>query len=261
MSLDKIQVALVDGEPVTLADVLRTMRASGAIDAVYKGLADTVAQRKATKLGLGISTEDLQSAADNYRDANGLQKASDTMDWLEAQGRSVEEFEASLEFTLLSERLRNHVASDRTVRRRFQSEGAAFNAAELSQIVIFDYDEAVLVQRSIANGAIDFYDAARQYSEDFDTKAAGGYVGWRSKRALPPDLADQILSSEPGEVIGPVPIGDVFAILKILAIRAPKLDDATRTHLRETVFREWIDEQLRAANARIDFDAPSGTPE
>lgn len=254
MSLDKIQLAVVDGVPVTLAEVFRTMRASGAIDVVYKGLADTVAQRKAIALGLGISTADLQIAADNYRDANGLQKATDTMDWLESQGRSVEEFESSLEFTLLSERLRNHVASDRTVTRRFQSEGAAFNAAELSQIVLFDDEEAALVKRSISSGAIDFYEAARQYSEDFDTKGAGGYVGWRSRRALPPDLADQILSSEPGDVIGPVPIGDIFAIIKILAIRAPKLDDATRTHLREQIFREWMDAQLREANARIDLE-------
>ena len=254
MPLEKIKVAEINGEPVSLADVFRTMRASGAIDAVYKGLADTIAQRKALELGLEISTEDLQTAADNYRDANGLQKASDTMDWLEAQGRSVEEFEASLEFTLLSERLRNHIASDKKVAKRFRSEGAAFNAAELSQIVMFDSEEAILVGRSITSGAIEFYDAARQYSEDFDTRAAGGYVGWRSQRALPPDLADQILSSQPGDVIGPVPIGDVFALIKVLAIRAPKLDDATRTHLREAIFREWMERQLWEADARIEFE-------
>lgn len=253
MSLDNTKVAEVNGQPITLADVFQTMKASGAIDAVHKGLADTIAQRKALELGLDISTEDLQVAADNYRNAHGLQKASDTMDWLEAQGRSVEEFEASLEFKLLSERLRNHVASDQKVARRFRSEGAAFNAAELAQIVMFDRDEAELVARSIAGGAIEFYDAARQYSEDFETRAAGGYVGWRSQRALPPDLADPILSSEPGEIIGPVTIGDVFALIKILAIRAPKLDDATRTHLRETIFREWMDQQLQEANASMAF--------
>ncbi|MEL7153160.1 MAG: peptidylprolyl isomerase [Pseudomonadota bacterium] len=254
MSLDKIKVAEINGEPVSLADVLRTMKASGTIDAVHKGLADTIAQRKALELGLAISTEDLQTAADNYRDANGLQKASDTMDWLEAQGRSVEEFEASLEFKLLSERLRNHIASDRKVAKRFRSEGAAFNAAELAQIVMFDEDEAILVARSVQGGAMEFYDAARQYSEDFDTRAAGGYVGWRSQRALPPDLADQILSSQPGEVLGPVPIGDVFALIKILAIRAPKLDDATRTHLRDAIFHEWMERQLWEADAKIEFD-------
>ena len=254
MSFDKIEVAVLNGTSITLADVFRTMQASGAIEAVHKGLSDTIAHRRALELGLGISTEDLQKAADNYRDANGLQKSSDTMDWLEAQGRSVEDFEASLEFTLLSERLRNHIASDQLVARRFRSEGAAFNAAELSQIVMFDEDEAVLVGRSITSGAIEFYEAARQYSEDFDTRAAGGYVGWRSQRALPPDLADQILSSQPGDVIGPVPIGDVFALIQILAIRAPKLDDATRTHLREAIFREWMDQQLIETKARIEFE-------
>lgn len=253
MSLDAIRVATVGGEPVTLSDVFQTLRASGGIEAVRKGIVDTIARRKALELGLAVSTEDLQKAADGFRNSNGLQKRADTLDWLEAQGRSVEEFEASLEFTLLMERLRNHVASDRLVTRRFQSDGAAFNAAELSQIILFDHEEAVLVQRSIASGATEFFDAAREYSEDFETRGAGGYIGWRARRALPPDLADRILSAEKGEVIGPVEVGDVWAILKVLAIRAPKLDPATRNQLRETIFREWMDEQLREAEARLDL--------
>lgn len=257
MSLDKIKVASVNGEPVTLAEVFQTMRASGGFEAVRKGISDTIARRKALELGLEVSTEDLQTAADNFRDANGLQKAADTHEWLQAQGRSVEDFEASLEFTLLSERLRNHIASDRKIARRFQSEGAAFNAAELSQIILFEEDEATLVARSIASGATEFYDAAREYSEDFDTRGAGGYIGWRSRRALPVDLADQILSAEPGEVIGPVSIGDVFAILKVLAIRAPKLDSSTRNQLRETIFREWMDQQLAEAGADLDLTGES----
>ena len=251
MSLDKIAVAVVDGETVTLADVFRTMRASGGIEAVRKGIVDTVAQRKALKLGLGLSDQDLQDAADSYRDANGLHKATDTMDWLEAQGRSVEDFEESLEFSILRDRLRNHVAGDRTIARRFQSEGAAFNAAELSQIVMFDLDEAKLVRRSLDTNAIEFYDAAREYSEDFESRAAGGYIGWRSRRALPPDLADQILSGEAGEIIGPVPIGDIFAIIKVMAIRAPNLDHTTRADLRETIFREWIEAELRKSDLKL----------
>lgn len=255
MSLEQIKVAAVNGEAVTLAEVFETMRASGGFEAVRKGITDTIALRKAQELGLGVSTEDLQIAADNFRNANGLQKATDTMTWLEGQGRSVEEFEASLEFTLLSERLRNHVASDRKIARRFQSEGAAFNAAELSQIVLFEDEEAALVARSIASGAVDFFDAAREYSEDFDTRGAGGYIGWRSRRALPTDLADEILSAEPGDIIGPRPVGDVHVILKVLAIRAPKLDSSTRNQLRETIFREWMDQQLAEAGATLDLGA------
>ncbi|MEL7469104.1 MAG: peptidylprolyl isomerase [Pseudomonadota bacterium] len=256
MSIDEIKVAELDGAPVTLADVFRTMRAAGTFDTVLKGLADTIAVRKAEQLGLGVTTPELQEAADTFRDSNGLQKAADTMAWLEARGRSVEDFEASLEYSILSERVRNHVASDRVVTRRFQAEGAAFNAAELSQIVLFDLEEAALVRRSIDTGAIDFFEAAREYSEDFDTRGAGGYIGWRSRRSLPPDLADRILSSEAGEIIGPVPVGDIFVIIRVLAIRAPNLDQATRNALRETIFREWIEEQLASAGAKIPL--PSG---
>lgn len=253
MSLDKIQVASIGGKPVTLADVFRTMRASGSFDALRRGLADTIAHHKAIEMGLGVSNEDLQHAADAFREANGLLKAEDTLAWLNSEGHTIEDFEQALEFNMLQERLRNHVASEQKITRRFQSEGAAFNAAELSQIVLFDRDEAVLVQRTIASGAMEFFDAAREYSEDFETRGAGGYVGWRSRNALPQDLADTILSAEPGDLIGPVEVGDVFAIIRVLAIRAPKLDQASRTQLRETIFREWMDEQLRETSADLEF--------
>lgn len=253
MSFDEIQVASIGGKPVTLSDVFRTMRASGSLDAVRQGLADTIAHHKALELGLGVSTEDLQQAADAFRKANGLLKAEDTLAWLNTQEHSIEDFEQALEFSMLQERLRNHIASDQLVTRRFQSEGAAFNAAELSQIVLFDRDEAVLVQRTITSGAMEFFDAAREYSEDFETRGAGGYIGWRSRSALPPDLADTILSAEPGDLIGPVEVGDVYVIIRVLAIRAPKLDQASRTQLRETIFREWMDEQLHETGANIEI--------
>ncbi|MEM9063565.1 MAG: peptidylprolyl isomerase [Pseudomonadota bacterium] len=254
MSIDKIKVAELDGVAVTLADVFRTMQAAGTFNAIQKALADTIALRKADQLGLGITTDELQEAADSFRDSNGLQKAADTMAWLEAQGRSVEDFESSLEYSILSERIRNHVAGDREVARRFQGEGAAFNAAELSQIVLFDEDEAALVRRTIDTGALDFFEAARKFSEDFDTRGAGGYIGWRSRRSLPPDLADRILASEAGDIIGPVPIGDIFVIIRVLASRSPNLDQATRNALREAIFREWIDQQLAEADAKIPLE-------
>lgn len=253
MSLEEIQVANIGGKPVTMADVFRTMRASGSFEALRQGLADTIAHQKALELGLGVSNEDLQQAADAFREANGLMKAEDTITWLQTEGHSIEDFEQALEYNMLQERLRNHIASEQKIARRFQSEGAAFNAAELSQIVLFDRDEAVLVERTISSGAMEFFDAAREYSEDFDTRGAGGYIGWRSRSALPPDLADTILSAEPGELIGPVAVGDVFVIIRVLAIRAPKLDQASRNQLRETIFREWMDEQLRETNADIEI--------
>ena len=57
MSLDKIQVASIGGKPVTLSDVFRTMRASGSLEAVRQGLADTIAHHKALELGLDDESE------------------------------------------------------------------------------------------------------------------------------------------------------------------------------------------------------------
>ncbi|MEM7423025.1 MAG: hypothetical protein AAF334_04825, partial [Pseudomonadota bacterium] len=173
VALESVKVAVVGDVPISMADVLRTMAASGNIDVVRKALADTIALRRAADLGIEVTDEELQAAADAYRRAHGLTKAEDTLTWLEHQGRSLSEFEASLEFQLLTDKLRSHVASEAAIARRYQTEGAAFTAAELSQIIIYDEDEAELVMRTLESGAVDFFEAARTYSEDFETRSSG----------------------------------------------------------------------------------------
>lgn len=253
MALEAVEVAIVGNEPITMADVFRTMAASGNLDLVRKALADTIALRRAADLGLTVSDEDLQAAADRYRRAHGLDRAEDTLSWLYTQGRTIAEFEASLEFQLLTDKLRSHVASEDMITRRFQSEGTAFTAAELSQIVLYDEEEARLVRRSLESGALDFFEAARTHSEDFENRSSGGYIGWRSRRALPEQLADTILSSRPGDVLGPHDIGDIFVILRVLDIRSPRLDASTRKQLRDQIFAEWMAQEMKAAGARLDL--------
>ncbi len=87
---------------IAVAEVVDYLRMTGQFSPALR----EVVQRKITaeaakKAGMRISTGELQKAADIFRVANGLHKASDTDTWLQSNGISAEAFEEFLETNLL----------------------------------------------------------------------------------------------------------------------------------------------------------------
>jgi peptidyl-prolyl cis-trans isomerase D len=65
------------------------------------------------------------------------------------------------------------------------------------------------LQADIAAGKLSFADAARQRSEDLDTKDKGGDLGWVERLQLPAAFAEPLFALQPGQVTAPVetPVG------------------------------------------------------
>jgi hypothetical protein len=64
-------------------------------------LARKYARERAERLGIAVTAEELQQAADDFRRLRGLDKADAFQDWLKASDFTLEEFEASLETDIL----------------------------------------------------------------------------------------------------------------------------------------------------------------
>jgi hypothetical protein len=68
--------------------------------------------RQATEAGLTVTDAELQAAADAFRRLHGLTSAAATTAWLSHQGRTLEDFEQSLEADLLTEKLKEYLTRD-----------------------------------------------------------------------------------------------------------------------------------------------------
>jgi hypothetical protein len=87
---------------IAVAEVVDYLRMTGQFSPALR----EVIQRKITaeaakKARIRVSNGELQKAADTFRVANGLNKASDTDRWLKSNGVSLEAFEEFLETNLL----------------------------------------------------------------------------------------------------------------------------------------------------------------
>ena len=107
--LNDITAATVNGRSVSLGEVFQVLKADAKLQFLQDALRSIVISDAAQKAGLSVSDEELQTAADNFRQRRGLQSAEDTMAWLKQRSMSLEDLEDRLSRAILARKLRVQV--------------------------------------------------------------------------------------------------------------------------------------------------------
>lgn len=108
---------------VAVAEVVDYLRLNGQFapalkEVVMRKLASEAAREK----GFKVTTAQLQRAADTFRAAQGLHKASDTKQWLSANGLTLDALEEYLTTNLLISKFKEHLGKNSNTRKYLASE-------------------------------------------------------------------------------------------------------------------------------------------
>jgi peptidylprolyl isomerase len=137
--------------------------------------------------------------------------------------------------------------SDEDIKQAYESNKAAlavpaeFNLAQIFVALPDTADKAALTAAT-KKGA-DFAKLAREQSEQKDTAAKGGELGWLPENQIIPEIRAAVSRIEKGEVTGPIRSASGFHIVKLLDKKPP----GTRT-LAEV--RDTIVNQMRLRRAQ-----------
>jgi parvulin-like peptidyl-prolyl isomerase len=126
-------------------------------------------------------------------------------------------------------------------------------------------DEQMAAARDEAQAALDrveggeaFAAVATELSDDF-TASTGGLLGWfDADDAVYRDYFDALVDAEAGELVGPVEIGDGFAVLEVLERRArttegPLRDLLTGQGVDDATYRAFVHGELLVDAFRTHF--------
>jgi parvulin-like peptidyl-prolyl isomerase len=58
---------------------------------------------------------------------------------------------------------------------------------------------------------------------------------------------EQLFAATPGQLVGPVPVENGHALLRVHEIVPARLDDRTRTAIKKILFDEWLAERRQAS--------------
>jgi parvulin-like peptidyl-prolyl isomerase len=211
-------------------------------------LAEKVIRQAAHKAGLSVSAEELQQAANRFRQQQGLRTAADTHTWLEQNGLRVMDLEAMLEQVLLTEKFRKHLTDERLV-ERFAADPGRYARARISYITVPSEGLARELLARIHDDGVDFADVARQQFRPVSGATGSRVLVMRAELAA--DVAEVIFQATPDSVAGPVPGQHGWRLFHVHELLPAQLDEATSARIRQEVFEGWVRALL--ATARIDL--------
>lgn len=245
------QVALeVNGEEVSLAEVLRLAKLTGQLQFIQDAVDAALIRQAARERGIEAADDELQEAADDFRIEHDLHTAEATENWLAAKRLTFEAWEALLESNLVRQKLREALTATK-VEQYFVENRLSFDTAAVSRLVVSDEGVARELRAQIVEDGADFHALARTYSTDEATRPAGGYGGRVRREEVEPSVEAAVFGAQPGKVIGPVKTDEGWQLIKVESVHQAELDDTLREALKTQLFNDWLGERRRTARISI----------
>ena len=245
---DQITALRISGEDVSLAELIRSWQLSGKTELLAEAARDLILQNAIRDRDLTVSDDELQSAADEFRRDQKLERAVDTHNWLKKRGWSVERLELDLERKLLHEKLIDDVATEDAIRQHFAEHRRAYDQAAIAHVVVGDRAVAEELLSQIDEEDADFEGMVRQHSIDTTTNQNGGRLGLIDRLSMSPSIESHVFAASVGQVIGPFETKNGFHLIRIERLISGHLDENVSEAIRQDVFESWLGEQIAAAN-------------
>ena len=240
----------INGESVTLRQLIRFAK-FGNESSFITSAADAVLIRQAAlEAGIGVTDEEIQRAADNFRTKRDLYDEQSTDSWLARHYLSHMEWETVLEDEIIRMKLRDVLTTGK-VEKYFAEQRLSFDAATISRIVVKDVNVAKELRAQIVEDDADFYNLARKYSIDSLTRPAGGYSGLVGRTDMEPAMEAAVFGAQPGKTVGPIKTYAGWQLVKLEAIHLASLDDSLRENIKSLLFEDWLADQRQKAKISI----------
>ena len=208
-----------------------------------KILSQKIISEAAQQKEITVSSEEVQAEAEKIRREKRLEKASDTLAWLEENMLTSDEWEVAIINQLLAQKLAKHLF-DKEVERFFAENRLNFDRFVIYQIIVSNEQIANEIIYQIEEEEISFYQAAHLYDIDEKRRDQCGYEGKLYRWDINPSIATVLLSQPVGELVGPLKTEQGYHILTIEKFIPAELNSQTRQEIINSLFAKWLEGEL-----------------
>ncbi|MDA0838031.1 MAG: peptidylprolyl isomerase [Planctomycetota bacterium] len=249
---NEVVLGHVGDRSVTLGDLLVRIKATNNEGIIDQTVDAVVVRKCAEEMGISVSEEELQNAADEFRRKAGLVAATETNEWLESKGLTVDDFEKWMEDDLFRLKLRKEVCTEEKLRKLFTEHLLGFEKARIAVIVLDDEGVASELADQLEEGEAEFPVLAEKYSTHKETAQKSGYWGRVSRDALPGPVELAVFADDVPEIVGPVAAEEKFYLIRILEPKKADLDDpVTRKTCTDLVFEDFLKEKATGFGIKL----------
>lgn len=190
-----------------------------------------------------IALEEIQARADEIRRAKRLEKASQTIAWLEGNMITEDEWEASIKASLLREKLADHLFN-KEAEKYFAEHRSNYELVSLYHIVVPYRQLAQEILYQVEEEETSFFQAAHLYDVEERRRNYCGYEGKLCRWDLKPEVAAMVFGSPVGCPVGSIEIEDLFHLFLVEEFIEAELTPSRKQKIIEKLFQEWLEREL-----------------
>lgn len=194
------------------------------------------------QLNIKVSEDEIQNVGDTFRKQNKLYGEVETMEWLDRQRITPEEWSKGVYLQLLTQKLKEHIGGH-NADSLYMNDRENWRRVALSQILVSDLATAVKISKSIREKGDSFCMLALENSKGKQSKENGGFAGIRFVAELLPEVAAAIDKAPVGEVLEPVKSKLGYHILRVEKWFAPEFNEV-KDFIAEYLFQSWLTEKI-----------------
>jgi parvulin-like peptidyl-prolyl isomerase len=225
-------------------EVFFQVKLSGQLPAMREAVANRkITLEAAAKAELEVTLEEIQVSADQFRKANNLGRAEDTLAWLQHRELTLEDFESMIHFSVLSTKLVEHLFADK-VEAYFAAHQLEHTAVALYETVLEDEDIALELFYCIREGEMTFFEVAQQYIQDPELRRRGGYRGILERTELTAEISAAVFTCTPPQLLKPILTAHGVHLIHIDEIFQPELNEKVRSKIISLLFTEWLKQEI-----------------
>lgn len=234
-------IVRIDDEIIGIEDFVRTLKLTGQFEGLIEQIVrDKLTVRAAKKHGVKVTPDEIQERADNFRRVQGLHRAADMNNYLNALGVSLDEFETFVTDSLYQEKMMAEVCSDKAIEHYFKLNSPKFDSIEVSHMVLDAEGKAKEMISYLRDDPDSFEEMAREHSVA-DTREQSGRIGKVLRGSLKTDIEAKVFNASEGDLLGPFASADkMFEIFKVDAKHPAVLDEDTAVEIRRLLREEWL---------------------
>ena len=257
---DSVGIAKVGAESVSLSDLIFHLKTDLNQNVLDSTIHECLLRTASKEMGITVSDEDLQAAADDFRRKKTLISAQETFDWLADNGLSMDEFERKLEGDIVLERIMGQVASEEALWKVFNENITEFQHVKIGLIVVDKAGVAKEIVSRIQEGEADFIELSLEHSISREVEENGGYMGRAYRNDLPYEVDAQVFDDNAPGLVGPIEVGDNYYIVKIYEKMGAEFDKAARDLCSRMLLDQFLQEKSAAFGVKVHIlpDPPPG---
>ena len=186
--------------------------------------------------------EEAECCEDFYKQRQ-LNTEVDRQKWLQEQNLTVAQLTNLATRELRIEKFKQATWGDK-LESYFLQQKSQLDRYVYSLIRLRDGDVAKELYFRLKEGEQSFAEIAEQYSEGLEAKT-GGLIGPVQLGLSHPKLAQILKASQPGQIIPPTAIENLWIIVRLEKVISAQFDEAMQQKLLDELFANWLKQQLK----------------